>query len=217
MFKALHYFYFLESDKTKWLRSQVLALLEAYKGHYKTPGLRRPQMYENMSTDMITFGVERTAKQCQYKFAALKKQYVKYKDAQKASNSGGTPVDFDYAEEMDDIFGESHILGLQRTASSSLPENSTTHESSSLPENSTAEVAGIILDVDDDEVALLPKQSKRRRITVVETIKDQCAQLLAESRNQHADKIALVNKVRELQEQALEQNKVFMRQLMDKL
>lgn len=200
------------SDKTKWLHNQILALLAAFQKYHSIPGLRKPQIYEKMSADLLEDGIERSAKQCQYKFAALKKLYVKFKDSQKATNSGGSPISFPYASEMHDIFGESHILGLKRTASSSRPLEGLLNPTQ---ESGVCTGTANILEDDEDEPTF-PTSTKKRRVTVAESVREECQNILIESKRQHQDKMDLAKQVLTLQEKALQESNSFLKKILEK-
>lgn len=206
----------LFSEKKTWFRNAVLALIAAYKqynGLADKAGFRSSQIYEKISAELKKQNFNFTSKQCKWKFATLKKKYHKYKDAQKPGNTGGTPVNFQYVDEFDDIFSESHSHGLPCVASSSryvpVPFSETNNSQD---------------DASEEETTTPPKKRQRRRVTVSETIKNTIDHLQTESAKHHEEKMkaykesqSLMERQLDLQERAVTQHNELMLKLIEKM
>lgn len=187
-----------------------MALIAAYKDIYAVSiegGLRSGQIYVKISDKLKEGDCIFTAQQCKWKFASLKQKYLKYKDAQKASNSGGEPVYFKYSVEMDDIFGSSHSAGLP------IPASSSRYVPAPLPD-------ALLNDDEDEEETIVSPPPKRRRVTISEAI----AQFRQDSTARHKEKMEVIKTNNELmerqlalQERAIDEHKSLMQKLIDKL
>lgn len=141
-------------------------------------------------------------------------QYQKYRDTMKVCHSGGTSVTYTYADEMDDIFGES------RASRATLQSNELVQESSSSIEPAVVLcllVSDELLTEESEETIAIETPKKRRRTTVAKTLDNSFTKLFEFSAKYYAEKMAKLNDLKNLQRESIDTHKELMLRLIEKL
>lgn len=112
----------LQSCKAVWSRSATLMLIQSYKNHlndFKSTTMKNSKVWSIISGELRVQGHEYTSAQCTDKFKYLKGQYTKKVDNMSDKSSGAARINFDFMEEMDEIFGKKPNIHPPSIASSS--------------------------------------------------------------------------------------------------
>lgn len=130
---------------THWNRNSILLLIAVYNEQFeklRNCGHTNTKIWGHISNKLnekLKNGIKYNANQCKNKFAKLKTTSQKVKDARGPNNTGGKAVKFDYFEELNEIFCDSHSNSLPGAQSSLRP-----NEMSRYPEKNLRESEGSI-------------------------------------------------------------------------
>lgn len=211
-----------------WPRNSILSLIAVYNEQFeklRNCGNTNSKIWANISNTLNGKNesfLKFNANQCKYKFSKLKAKYQKVKDARGPNNTGGKAVKFEYFEELNEIFGESHSNFLPGAQSSLEPkqisrqkiaqsehdtETNITHsEGNPRQENIIAhdqngeQNQDMYVDDDPDVTDVLtPVPRKPKRKTVGDQLKESVNELLTMKKLHHEEKQKQIDQIIEIE------------------
>lgn len=114
-----------EATVGKWSRRAILHLIENYKNNFPRmcgTSVKNAIVWRDITEALNSEGFKYTKKQVENKFKYLKQKYIKKRDNMGDKHTGASPVEFDYFNEFDEIFGEKPSVEPSAIASSSHQE-----------------------------------------------------------------------------------------------
>lgn len=176
-----------------WTQGSSLSLIEAYKIKFESlraNGHTNQKIWTNISNHLKEeFNIQFNGNQCKSKFAKMKINYQKAKDSRGPKNTGGKIVKFEFFDEFENIFRNSHSHALPGAQSSLSPQDvrPPVKKKSSIEKENNLEIVSDDDDVDISQI-LKPVPNKEKRKTVTVQLAQSLAQLMEQKEKHHQEK-----------------------------
>lgn len=183
-----------EPERCVWTNQQILKLIGLYKEHTKyfnSTTIRNEKVWGMIENKMKPFSAE----QCKNKFKYLKSKYLKKKDNMSDKSSGAKYLQFNFFEEMDELFGKDPNITPVAIASTSGQARKRNNTSEA---ESTNEVSEENLKPEETNKIDTHKKTKRNIADQLKKISEESKEKEKNSERRHQENKALKERGLEL-------------------